>query len=97
MFEPKHDMASVILENIRDKRGLAYLLKIRSEEHILLALNDLAGNRRAYVSNIAKKLFVELPEHLPLSDDEIIKGEALEGKLKALLILARRGKTGGVG
>ncbi len=46
----------VLIESKRDERTLAWLLDEFGDEAVTAACLRLAGNRRAYVSNLAKAL-----------------------------------------
>lgn len=54
----------MIIENDRDKRTAAWLMEVYGAEVITDAEKRLAGARKAYPSNIAKVLGVDLPESL---------------------------------
>lgn len=60
----------VIVVNDRDRRTLAWLCDRVGDAAILAAVSQLAGNRKPYLSNIAKALGVALPEHLEAADRE---------------------------
>ena len=80
-------MVEIILQNERDKRGLLYLQQVRGDKSIKWALGQLEGKRYAYISNIAKILKVELPENtdlLPLLEEHVVKGVALDSKIDDL-------------
>lgn len=54
----------IIIESPRDKNTLDYILRIRSNELVLHVINNLIHpNKRLYVSNIAKALDIEIPDH----------------------------------
>lgn len=55
----------VIISSDRDRIGCDYLVKCRSKEAVAWAAKSLPGNRKPYVSNVAKKLLVEIPNDLP--------------------------------
>lgn len=80
-------MLEIIVENERDKRALLYLQQVRGDKKLKWAITQLAGKRRAYVSNLAKVLLVELPsntELLPLPEEQVVKGAELESKIDSL-------------
>lgn len=56
----------VIIANARDQQGYDYLVKRCGLAAVQAATAALAGNRKPYVSNIAKVLKIELP----VFDDE---------------------------
>lgn len=55
----------VIILSDRDRIACDYLIKCRSKEAVSWAAKNLPGKRKPFVSNIAKKLLVEVPEDLP--------------------------------
>lgn len=55
----------VIIGSDRDRIGCDYMVKCRSKEAVMWAAKSLPGNRKPYVSNIAKKLLLEIPNDLP--------------------------------
>ena len=57
--------AGVLILSDRDRIEYNYMLKIRGEQAIRWAITQLPGNRKPYVSNIAKILMLEIPENLP--------------------------------
>lgn len=54
----------IVLENDRDRRTLDWLVGQVGESAIAEALTRLAGNRRPYLSNVAKVLGIALPANL---------------------------------
>ena len=60
----------VIVANDRDRRTLAWLRDRVGDAAILGAVGQLAGNRKPYLSNVAKALDVALPERLEATDRE---------------------------
>lgn len=78
---------NVLILSERDRAGYEYLVKIRGKEAVELAVNYLAGRRKAYVSNIAKLMEVGIPttiarEELPVCDD---KAAVFLEQMKAIL------------
>lgn len=57
----------VLIENDRDRRGLAWLQAQVSDQAIAEACGRLPGARRPYVSNVAKALGLKLPDELALT------------------------------
>lgn len=55
---------AVLIESSRDERTLAWLIYQCGEEAVHCACLQLAGRRRAYVSNVAKALDVTCPTEL---------------------------------
>lgn len=65
----------VIIESERDAAGYDYLVKVWGKEAVETAVDYLAGNRRPYVSNIAKLMHTTIPvalqrEQLPVSTEK---------------------------
>ncbi len=73
-----------LLNNDRDRREWFWICKCVGEPAAMAAISKIQGNRKPYVSNIAKVLGVEIPEekYLPLLDDE--KGQ-VHAKSKQIL------------
>lgn len=69
----------VIIANDRDRRTLAWLRDQVGDEAIRGAVDQLAGNRRPYLSNVAKVLGVALPRDL-----EVVDRETARARLAAL-------------
>jgi hypothetical protein len=69
----------VIVANERDRRTLAWLRDQVGDEAIRGAVDQLAGNRRPYLSNVAKVLGVALPRDL-----EVVDRETARARLAAL-------------
>ena len=57
----------VIVESPRDKRVLGWLIDQAGEVAVASACIQLAGARRAYVSNVAKVLGLQPPEELAVA------------------------------
>lgn len=64
------DNLGVIVANQRDRRTLAWLRERVDDAAIVGAVGQLEGNRKPYLSNIAKILGVALPERLEAADRE---------------------------
>ncbi|MEY2842146.1 MAG: hypothetical protein RI920_183 [Pseudomonadota bacterium] len=60
----------VIVANARDQRTLTWLRDRVGDQAILDAASRLAGNRKPYLSNVAKALGIALPEQLAATDRE---------------------------
>lgn len=61
----------VLIQNDRDRRTLDWLIRQVGQEAIRQAVAQLAGNRKPYLSNVAKVLGLTLPksvEHTPQSE-----------------------------
>ena len=63
-------MGQIIVENERDRRTLQWLIDTVGENAILDAIQRIPGNRRPYVSNVAKVLGVTPPRSLEIADRE---------------------------
>ena len=61
------DALGVIVANDRDRRTLAWLLGQVGAEAVRGAVGRLAGERRPYLSNVAKALSVALPDRLEVA------------------------------
>lgn len=74
----------VIVANDRDRRTLAWLRDRVGDASIVGAVGQLAGNRKPYLSNVAKALGVALPERLEATDRETALKHlaAIRAKLK---------------
>lgn len=55
----------VIIASDRDRIACDYLVKCRSAEAVIWAVKNQPGKRKPFVSNVAKKLFVDIPKDLP--------------------------------
>ncbi len=60
----------VIVENERDRRTLRWLIDNVGHDAIREAIQRIPGNRRPYVSNVAKVLGVTPPKSLEIADRE---------------------------
>lgn len=61
---------NLILESKRDERTLIWLVQQVGEAKVASACQLLAGNRRAYPSNVAKALGLKPPKNLSVAADE---------------------------
>ena len=61
------DAPGVIVVNDRDRRSLAWLREQVGDAAIAAAVTQLAGQRRPYVSNVAKALGIAIPSDLALT------------------------------
>lgn len=61
----KANELGVIIASDRDRIECAYMVKCRGEDSVKWAAKSLPGNRKPYVSNVAKKLMIEIPSDLP--------------------------------
>ena len=70
---------------LANRRTLAWLRDRVGDAAILGAVGQLAGNRKPYLSNVAKALAVALPERLEATDRETAFKHLskLKAKLKA--------------
>lgn len=57
-------MTTIIIANDRDRAGLDYLTKRVGAAAIDAALAALPGERKPYVTNVAKQLNIEIPKDL---------------------------------
>jgi len=78
----------VVIETERDRRTLNWLVSQVGEDKVAAACDALAGERRAYVSNVAKVLGLEPPI-------EVLQTPAVKARqeLLALKSLLRKGST----
>jgi len=60
----------VIVESSRDQRVLAWSIEQVGEDAVADACCQLVGNRRRYVSNVAKALGLKPPAQLALASEE---------------------------
>lgn len=76
----------LIIANDRDRRTLAWLRDRVGDAVILEAVGQLAGNRKPYLSNVAKALGVALPDRLEATDRETARKHlaAIRDRLKTL-------------
>lgn len=68
----------VQIESPRDERTLAWLVEQAGAEAVRAAVGQLAGQRRPYVSNIAKALGLKPPERLAVAVPTAAQRAALE-------------------
>lgn len=78
------DGRDVILENDRDRRTFAYLIKTCGYNRVAQARLSLRGRTRPYVSNIAKVLGVAIPEAVVITPRE--EGRNQLAQIKQMLI-----------
>jgi hypothetical protein len=80
-----YSINDVIIESHRDQQSLLYLINILGEETIVRTISEFKGGKRYYVSNIAKKHKIEIPERAYIQ--VIAKEEALRriNQLKQML------------
>jgi hypothetical protein len=63
-------LSEVLIQNARDRRVLDWLICQVGIEAVYSACFQLAGNRKAYPSNLAKFLKLKVPEDLSLTSRE---------------------------
>ena len=73
-----------VINNERAKKEWSYLVRVVGEENALLAIDKLAGNRKAFPSNIAKVLNITFP---PLVCMEVSEKELKSIRAKGRLEL----------
>ncbi|MGV0127801.1 hypothetical protein [Burkholderia gladioli] len=73
----------VLVETLKDERCLSYLVSEKGGEVVRQAATQLAGNRRPYVSNVAKILGVEFPDSVKITPRQ--DGRAHLQAIKAML------------
>jgi hypothetical protein len=80
-----YSINDVIIESHRDQQSLLYLINVLGEEAIVKTIAGFTGGKRYYVSNIAKKNKIEIPERAYIQT--VSKDEALKRieKLKQML------------
>ncbi|MFM0121099.1 cryptic plasmid protein A [Paraburkholderia sp. RL18-101-BIB-B] len=61
------DKGPIIVNSARDRRTLEYLVEKCGIEAVEQACAQVAGQRRLYVSNIAKVLGVEIPDEVVIT------------------------------
>jgi hypothetical protein len=76
-------VGGVIVNTARDRRALQYILAECGSDAVELACARLAGQRKTYISNIAKVLGVTIPDEVVITP----RDEAREqlAQLKAIL------------
>ena len=76
----------IILANDRDRRTLAWLRTQVSDDAIAAAVDQLAGARRPYISNVCKVLGLAIPEGMEVAsrEDALRHLAAIRAKLKAI-------------
>ena len=77
------EKTGVLVETLKDKRCLSYLVSQKGEEAVRDAVTQLAGNRKPYVSNVARILGVEFPDSVKITPQE--EGRARLRDIKAIL------------
>lgn len=85
-------MGQIIVENERDRRTLQWLIGTVGQDAILDAIQRIPGNRRPYVSNVAKVLGLTPPKDLEIADRETAR-RYLEAIRKQLERLSSQAKT----
>ena len=65
---------NVIILTDRDKAEYEYLCKVRGEQSVVWASQNLAGKRKPYISNLAKILKVDIPNDLHIGV-EVVSAE----------------------
>lgn len=73
----------ILLESPRDRRALEFLLGSFGEESLREARQRLQGDRRPFVSNIAKALGAKIPPLVETSNSEVADQELKQ--MKAIL------------
>ena len=76
---------NVVLESDRDRRALDWLVSQVGLAAVELACSQLAGGRKAYVSNIAKVLGLNLPDSISATpkDEALVHLASIKNILKA--------------
>lgn len=74
----------VLILSDRDRIEFDYILTVRGEKWVKYAIENLVGNRRPYVSNIAKIAMLDIPKNLPDKEKVISIEEGLKMLEKAL-------------
>ena len=82
----------VIVENERDRRTLRWLIDTAGQDAIREAIQRIPGNRRPYVSNVAKTMGLTPPKDLEVADRETAR-RYLEAIRKQLERLSSQAKT----
>lgn len=72
-----------LIQSKRDERALAWLIEQVGESAVAAACLQLAGNRKAYPSNLARALGLILPNSLALASPADVKRHIAE--IEALL------------
>jgi len=82
------DFMKVVIESERDRRTLNWLVLQVGEDKVAAACDSLAGERRAYVSNVAKALGLEPPL-------DLLQTPTVRARQELLVIknLLRKGST----
>lgn len=83
----------VIIVNEKDRKVFNYVVKSKGADLVVWAVNNLDGNRRPYISNIAKKLKVDIPPENELPDpDKIVPIDKGLEMLSQVIRIRRRKK-----
>lgn len=77
------EKTGVLVETLKDERCLSYLVSQKGEEAVRDAVTRLAGNRKPYVSNVARILGVKFPDSVEITPQEV--GRARLRDIKAIL------------
>lgn len=74
----------VVLESERDRRALDWLVSQVGVAAVELACSQLAGERKAYVSNLAKVLGLNLPDSISATpkDEALVHLTTIKNILK---------------
>jgi cryptic plasmid protein A len=76
-------MEQLILDNDRDRRAAQWLIQTVGQEAVNEAIQKLAGNRKPYISNVAKILGLEIPKLVILTPQETAREKIAE--IRAIL------------
>lgn len=78
LIEPdsKNEFGVLILSE-RDKKEFDYILKTRGADWVKYAVSHLIGNRKPYVSNLAKIMKLDIPPDLPDKGNTLAIDEGL--------------------
>lgn len=55
----------VLILSDRDRKEFDYILEVRGADWVHHAVKNLIGNRKPYVSNLAKIMKLDIPQDLP--------------------------------
>lgn len=67
----------VLILSDRDQKEFDYILEIRGTDWVHYAVRSLIGNRKPYVSNLAKIMKLDIPQDLPDKNKVISLEEGL--------------------
>lgn len=73
MYSPNEN---VLILTDRDKAEYEYLCKVRGEQSVVWASQNLAGKRKPYISNLAKVLKVDIPKDLHIGVEVVTAEQA---------------------